>query len=54
VKEGREIPLVGGQQTSGVGRIGDTVRKPMGPKAPFVHELLRYLEEVGFDGAPRL
>src|SRR5215213_6429774 len=26
----------------------------MGSNAPFVHELLRYLQEVGFDGAPRL
>ena len=26
----------------------------MGPNSPFVHELLRYLEEAGFDGAPRL
>jgi aminoglycoside phosphotransferase (APT) family kinase protein len=26
----------------------------MGPSAPFVHKLLRYLEEVGFDEAPRL
>jgi aminoglycoside phosphotransferase (APT) family kinase protein len=26
----------------------------MGPGAPFVHNLLCYLEEVGFDGAPRL
>jgi aminoglycoside phosphotransferase (APT) family kinase protein len=26
----------------------------MGPRTPFVHQLLRYLEEVGFDGAPRL
>ena len=41
-------------QTRGVVRVGDTVRRPMGPNAPFVHELLRYLEEVGFDGAPRL
>jgi len=54
VKEDREIPLAGGQQTPGVVRIGDTVRRPMGPNAPFDHELLRYLEEVGFDGAPRL
>jgi aminoglycoside phosphotransferase (APT) family kinase protein len=54
VKEGKEIPLAGGRQTPGVVRIGDTVRRPMGPNAPFVHELLRYLEEVGFDGAPRL
>jgi aminoglycoside phosphotransferase (APT) family kinase protein len=26
----------------------------MGSRTPFVHQLLRYLEEVGFDGAPRL
>ena len=54
MKEGREIPLAGGRQTPGVVRIGDAVRRPMGPNAPFVHELLRHLEEVGFDGAPRL
>jgi hypothetical protein len=54
VKDGREILLAGGQQTPGVVRIGDTGRRPMGPNAPFVHELLRYVEEVGFDVAPRL
>jgi aminoglycoside phosphotransferase (APT) family kinase protein len=54
VTGGREIPLVGGQQTPDIVRIGDTVRRPMGPNAPFVHELLRYLEAVGFDRAPRL
>jgi hypothetical protein len=26
----------------------------MGPNAPFVHNLLRYFEAAGFDGAPRL
>jgi aminoglycoside phosphotransferase (APT) family kinase protein len=54
VKERGEIPLAGGRSTPGVFRVGDTVRRPMGPNAPFVHELLRYLEKVGFDGAPRL
>jgi len=54
VREGVEIPLVGGRSTPGVVRVGNTVRRPMGPNAPFVHELLRYLEGVGFDGAPRL
>src|ERR687889_931082 len=49
-----EFPLAGGQQTPGVVRVGRTVRRPMGPNAPFVHDLLRYLEAVGFDGAPRL
>ena len=41
-------------QTRVVVRVGDKVRRPMGPNAPFVHELLRYLEEVGFEVAPRL
>jgi aminoglycoside phosphotransferase (APT) family kinase protein len=54
VNENREVPLAGGKQTPGVVRIGDTVRRPMGPNAPFVHELLRYLEEVDFGGAPRV
>jgi hypothetical protein len=48
-----EIPLVGGDVTEGVVRVGDTVRRPVGPNAPLVHALLRYLEEVGFPGAPR-
>ena len=32
-------------------RVGDTVRRPPGP--PAVVELLRWYEQVGFDGAPR-
>jgi aminoglycoside phosphotransferase (APT) family kinase protein len=51
---GAEVPLTGGRLTSGVVRVGDTVRRPTGPHAPFVHRLLRHLEAVGFDGAPRL
>jgi aminoglycoside phosphotransferase (APT) family kinase protein len=50
----REVPLRGGRLTSGVVRLGDTVRRPMGPHSPFVHRLLAHLEAVGFDGAPRL
>ena len=42
-REGREIC-----------RLGDTVRRPSGPWTPAVHALLRYLESVGFDGAPRV
>ena len=49
-----EIPLTGGLQTPGVFRVGNTVRRPMGPRAPFVHGLLRFLETVGFEGAPRV
>src|SRR5918998_4552521 len=39
---------------STVVRFGDTVRRSTGPWTPAVHALLRYLEEVGFDGAPRV
>ena len=49
-----EIPLAGGRQTPGVVRVGDTVRRPTGGRSPFVHDLLRHLEAVGFGGAPRL
>jgi hypothetical protein len=49
-----ETPLGGGWVTGGVVRVGETVRRPLGPRSPFVHALLRQLEEVGFDGAPRL
>jgi hypothetical protein len=49
-----EVPLAGGQETPGVVRVGDTVRRPPGPNAGFVHALLRHLEAVGFAGAPRL
>ncbi|MGP4101522.1 phosphotransferase [Nonomuraea sp. KM90] len=48
-----EIPLAGGDVTEGVVRVGDTVRRPVGPNSPFVHALLRHLEAVGFPGAPR-
>lgn len=34
-------------------RVGDTVRRPVGPRSDFVHELLLFLERAGFDGAPR-
>lgn len=49
-----EIPLTGGRITEGVVRVGDTVRRPVGPHSPFVHRLLCHLEDVGFDAAPRL
>jgi len=39
---------------SAVVRAGDTVRRVPGPWAPAVHALLRHLEAVGFDGAPRV
>lgn len=49
-----EIPLLGGTANRGlVVRVGDTVRRPLRATSPAVHALLRHLESVGFDGAPR-
>ena len=49
-----EIPLRGGIANRDlVVRKGDTVRRPQRETSPATHALLRYLEEVGFDGAPR-
>ena len=48
-----EVPLTGGRLTAGVVRVGDTTRRPSGPHSAFVSRLLRHLEAVGFDGAPR-
>jgi hypothetical protein len=39
--------------SSGVVRVGDTVRRPAGPWTPAVHALLDHLHTVGFRGAPR-
>jgi Ser/Thr protein kinase RdoA (MazF antagonist) len=50
---GTEIPLDGGNMSSGVVRVGDTVRRPAGPWTPAVHALLTHLHAVGFRGAPR-
>jgi len=48
-----EVPLAGGDVTEGVVRVGDTVRRPVGPHSPLVHALLAHLESAGFEGAPR-
>lgn len=48
-----EIALPRGDVTEGVVRVGRTVRRPVGAHSPLVHALLRHLEAVGFDGAPR-
>lgn len=45
-----EIPLAGGD-VNAVVRVGDTVRRPVGPKG--VRALLQWYEHVGFEGAPR-
>jgi aminoglycoside phosphotransferase (APT) family kinase protein len=39
--------------TIGVVRVGDTVRKPPLGRTPYVVQLLRHFERVGFEGAPR-
>ncbi|HEY8789838.1 MAG TPA: phosphotransferase [Actinopolymorphaceae bacterium] len=48
-----EIPLAGGGRTA-VGRRGDVVYRPVEAWTPAVHALLRHLENVGFEAAPRL
>jgi aminoglycoside phosphotransferase (APT) family kinase protein len=48
-----EAPLAGGWSTPDVVRVGDTVRRPPGQNVQFVRDLLRQLEAVGFEGAPR-
>ena len=42
-----------GNVTTGVVRVGDTVRRPAGPQTDAVDALLAHLWEVGFTGAPR-
>ena len=49
-----EQPLAGGYQTQGIVRVGQTVRRALHERSDYVHALLRHLEAVGFDGAPRL
>ncbi|WP_345772020.1 phosphotransferase [Geodermatophilus sabuli] len=48
------VLLGGGRTTAGVVRIGDTVHRPVRPWTPAVHAVLRYLEEAGLAGAPRV
>ena len=47
-----EVPLSGGNTTGAV-LIDGVIHKRASPWTPTVHALLRYLEEVGFPGAPR-
>jgi hypothetical protein len=54
VEPSEEI-LPGGLGNEGrVARRGDSVRRPVGPWTPAVHDLLRHLERAGFSGAPRV
>lgn len=50
----REEKLYGGNLSGGVVRVGDTVRRPVGPWTPAVHALLNHLRTKGFDGAPHV
>jgi Ser/Thr protein kinase RdoA (MazF antagonist) len=50
-----EIQLHGGTANRGlVVRQGDTVRRPLRPTSAATHALLNHLEDIGFDGSPRL
>jgi aminoglycoside phosphotransferase len=49
-----EQSLAGGNLSAGVVRVGDTVRRPIGPWTPAVHALLEHLHDRGFTGAPRV
>jgi hypothetical protein len=53
VEQTDEIPLEGGGRTAVVRRGGVVVRAA-GPWTPTVHALLRHLQAVGFEGAPRV
>jgi hypothetical protein len=46
-------PLSGGNVSTGVVRVGNTVRRPAGFWTPAVHALLTHLHSAGFHGAPR-
>src|SRR3954451_11090836 len=51
--EDTEIPLLGGDVTEGVVRVGDTVRRPAGPYSSAIAAYLRHLEAAGFAESPR-
>jgi hypothetical protein len=53
VLEEEPVRLPGGN-VAPVYRVGDSVRRATGAWTPAVHALLRHLERVGFDGAPRV
>ena len=49
----QETPLTGGQMTSVV-KIGDTVHRKVNEWTPAVHQLLKHLEVLKFEGVPRV
>ncbi|HEY5222991.1 MAG TPA: phosphotransferase [Microbacteriaceae bacterium] len=50
---GEEVPLLGGDVTAGLVRVGDTVRRPRSSRPSAVPRLLTSLAAIGFAGAPR-
>ena len=48
-----ESLLAGGRTATEVVRIGNTVRRSVGPNSEFKHALLKLLEEKSFAHAPR-
>lgn len=48
-----EVPLLGGDVTEGVVRIGNTVRRPTNAQSAAVHAYLVHLEHAGFGASPR-
>lgn len=53
MKDDAEIPLTGGRVTTGVVRIGETVRRPISGDPTLRHQLLAHLERWEFAGTPR-
>ncbi len=53
VRGALETPLLGGDVTDGVVRVGDTVRRPANEQSEAVHAYLAHLDRAGFDAAPR-
>jgi len=49
-----QVTLAAVNGLTAVERVGDTLRRATGPWTPAVHALLRHLEAVGFDEAPRV
>lgn len=49
----KELPLLGGQLTPGIVRVGNTVHRLPKNNAVFVHDLLLFLEDQDFPFAPR-
>jgi Ser/Thr protein kinase RdoA (MazF antagonist) len=47
-----EVPLVGGNTTEGLVRVGSTVRRPSGPWSASVHHFLSHLNDVDYEAAP--